>query len=461
MDMNAQTRNSLLTAMVCLALSSGTAWAATPELGAPAAAAQQQAASLASGSQGAAYRQSSSAALAKQPADSAVASGREQAASAQPMHKASSDDSRAVAEQAAQLRDMPLRWQAVPTTKELERAAKPQPVIITADDIKAQRKAERKKLAAESVKGQAQGQASGQVSQASSSQPQPVQQVQSLQASQPQKQPMAAQPLTQQAQPQKQPLQAVQPPKAQPVQSVPSVQPLQTSALMQTMPVQQPQHTQSAPQGKVMQTSSASSRQKVQADSEPGPLKQALQRLRAQDSAAAARPPRQAASAGRPGTAASPAYGTPKPQPQIKTAEDVRPQSVAQQPAQRPYGQQQAAVQQQAANRPEQSALYGQRSQLPQMPKQVQVERPPEFANVSDEVVRHILAGEFAMKYQLRQDPTEPGVYKLTQILNQNTGLTHLQKIEYLIGFGRAINRSNLTEWQKSALIKSVIEAFD
>ena len=31
MDMKEQTRNSVLTAMVCIALSSGTAWAAVPE----------------------------------------------------------------------------------------------------------------------------------------------------------------------------------------------------------------------------------------------------------------------------------------------------------------------------------------------------------------------------------------------------------------------------------------------
>ena len=36
MDMKAQTRNSLLTAMVCVALSSGTAWAAVPEVQVPA-----------------------------------------------------------------------------------------------------------------------------------------------------------------------------------------------------------------------------------------------------------------------------------------------------------------------------------------------------------------------------------------------------------------------------------------
>ena len=76
------------------------------------------------------------------------------------------------------------------------------------------------------------------------------------------------------------------------------------------------------------------------------------------------------------------------------------------------------------------------------LPKQIQVERPPEFEGISDEVVRHIMAGEYAMRYQLSRDASEPGVYRLTQVLNRNTGLSHLQKIEYLMGFGRAINRS-------------------
>lgn len=95
------------------------------------------------------------------------------------------------------------------------------------------------------------------------------------------------------------------------------------------------------------------------------------------------------------------------------------------------------------------------------LPKQVQVERPPEYEGISDEVVRHIMAGEYAMRYQLSQDASEPGVYRLTKILNQNTGLTHLQKIEYLMGFGRAINRSNLSEYRKKALIDAVLQAYD
>jgi hypothetical protein len=48
------------------------------------------------------------------------------------------------------------------------------------------------------------------------------------------------------------------------------------------------------------------------------------------------------------------------------------------------------------------------------LPKQIKVERPPEYEGISDEVVRHIMAGEYAMSYQLSQDATEPGVYRLT-----------------------------------------------
>ncbi len=51
-------------------------------------------------------------------------------------------------------------------------------------------------------------------------------------------------------------------------------------------------------------------------------------------------------------------------------------------------------------------------------------------------------------------------MYRLTQVLNRNTGLSHLQKIEYLMGFGRAINRSKLSEYQKKALIDAVIQSF-
>ena len=71
------------------------------------------------------------------------------------------------------------------------------------------------------------------------------------------------------------------------------------------------------------------------------------------------------------------------------------------------------------------------------------------------------MAGEFAMRYQLARDASEPGLYHITRLLVQNEGLTHLQKIEYLMGFGRAINRSNLSEYQKKALIDAVIQAFD
>ena len=469
MDMNAQTRNSLLTAMVCVALSSGTAWAATPELDLPAA--QQQTA----------YQTQS--------------------------------DSQAVAEKAAELRDMPLRWQAVPTTKELERAAKPQPVIITADDIKAQRKAERRKLAAESVKGQAQGrtqsqpghQAPGQVKPApvmhpaaavsqtavasakmeqppqaktvQQAQPKPLQPLQSKPVQPVQQvQPKPVQPLSATQSVKKQaempagtskPLQSVQPqqpltqakpvqvshPAAMPVRPVQASQAVQQPGVMQAKPVQQPRPVQSVPQPSIMQVSSVQ-RQGRAADSEPGPLKQALQRLREKDNASGSRPQAAASGPVNAGTynARPSAPAQQKPMPQIQTAQDTK-RPLSQQPGTQAVAQPKPAVQ--PARRQDPAG------QLPKPPAQIQVERPAEFANVSDEVVRHILAGEFAMMHQLRQDPSEPGVYKLTQILNQNTGLTHLQKIEYLIGFGRAINRSKLTEWQKSALIKSVVEAFE
>ena len=263
------------------------------------------------------------------------------------------------------------------------------------------------------------------------------------------------------------PLQAVQPqqpltqakpvqvsqPAAMPVRPVQASQAVQQPGVMQAKPVQQPRPVQSVPQPSIMQVSSVQ-RQGRAADSEPGPLKQALQRLREKDNASGARP--QAASSGsaNAGTynARPSAPAQQKPMPQIQTAQDTK-RPLPQQPGTQAVAQPKPAVQ---PARKQDSA-----SQLPKPPAQIQVERPAEFANVSDEVVRHILAGEFAMMHQLRQDPSEPGVYKLTQILNQNTGLTHLQKIEYLIGFGRAINRSKLTEWQKSALIKSVVEAFE
>lgn len=87
--------------------------------------------------------------------------------------------------------------------------------------------------------------------------------------------------------------------------------------------------------------------------------------------------------------------------------------------------------------------------------------REPEFAGISNEVYRHIKAGIFAMTMQLSQEPTEHGVYELARILCANDKLTRLQKIDYLIGFGWAINHSRLSDWQKGALIDAVLQAFD
>lgn len=86
--------------------------------------------------------------------------------------------------------------------------------------------------------------------------------------------------------------------------------------------------------------------------------------------------------------------------------------------------------------------------------------RPWQFQTVSDETYRHIEAGIFAMMLQLRTDTSTEAITRFVQILNDNDGLTHLQKIEYLIGFGYAVNHSRLTEAQKRAVIDTVVAAF-
>lgn len=86
--------------------------------------------------------------------------------------------------------------------------------------------------------------------------------------------------------------------------------------------------------------------------------------------------------------------------------------------------------------------------------------RPWQFQTVSDETYRHIEAGIFAMMLQLRTDTSTEAITRFVQILNDNDGLTHLQKIEYLIGFGYAVNHSHLTEAQKKAVIDTVVAAF-
>ena len=82
------------------------------------------------------------------------------------------------------------------------------------------------------------------------------------------------------------------------------------------------------------------------------------------------------------------------------------------------------------------------------------------LAGISDEVRRHILAGQLAMEIQLKKDPTVEGMRALTQVLRDNTTLTKLQKIDFLIGFGRALHRSDLPRQQQSLLIKTIADSF-
>lgn len=87
-------------------------------------------------------------------------------------------------------------------------------------------------------------------------------------------------------------------------------------------------------------------------------------------------------------------------------------------------------------------------------------ERPEPFRDISASSWRHIQAGIYAMQLQLRTDISEPAIFHFVQILCANTGLTHLQKLQYLIGFGYAINHSRLSDWQKGALIGTIAQSF-
>lgn len=80
--------------------------------------------------------------------------------------------------------------------------------------------------------------------------------------------------------------------------------------------------------------------------------------------------------------------------------------------------------------------------------------------DLSDEVRRHILAGQLAMEVQLQRDPSVAGMRAITKVLRENTTLTRLQKIDFLIGFGRALHRSGLPRQQEALLIKTIAEAF-
>ena len=83
-----------------------------------------------------------------------------------------------------------------------------------------------------------------------------------------------------------------------------------------------------------------------------------------------------------------------------------------------------------------------------------------DLAGISDEVRRHILAGQLAMEVQLNRDPSVAGMRAITKVLRENTTLTHLQKIDFLIGFGRGLHRSGLPRQQEALLIKTIAEAF-
>lgn len=79
---------------------------------------------------------------------------------------------------------------------------------------------------------------------------------------------------------------------------------------------------------------------------------------------------------------------------------------------------------------------------------------------LSDEVRRHILAGQLAMEVQLQRDPSVAGMRAITKVLRENTTLTRMQKIDFLIGFGRALHQSGLPRQQQALLIKTIAEAF-
>lgn len=85
--------------------------------------------------------------------------------------------------------------------------------------------------------------------------------------------------------------------------------------------------------------------------------------------------------------------------------------------------------------------------------------RPAAFRDVSDSAWRHIQAGIFATVEQLRSagpQNLESAALHLVQLLNANDKLTRMEKVEYLIGIGYAINHSNLRPYQKGALIKLI-----
>jgi len=64
------------------------------------------------------------------------------------------------------------------------------------------------------------------------------------------------------------------------------------------------------------------------------------------------------------------------------------------------------------------------------------------------------------MEVQLKRDPSVAGMRAITKVLRENTTLTRLQKIDFLIGFGRALHQSDLPRQQEALLIKTIAEAF-
>lgn len=95
---------------------------------------------------------------------------------------------------------------------------------------------------------------------------------------------------------------------------------------------------------------------------------------------------------------------------------------------------------------------------LPPEPPADAMTRPEPFRNVSETTWRHIQAGILATQMMLQTECTEHGMYLLAQMLNQSS-LTHLAKIDYLIGIGYAINHSSLlNDWQKNAFLDAFLQ---
>ena len=97
---------------------------------------------------------------------------------------------------------------------------------------------------------------------------------------------------------------------------------------------------------------------------------------------------------------------------------------------------------------------------VPALSERRPVQSTDDLVGISDEVRRHILAGQLAMEVQLQRDPSVAGMRAITKVLRENTTLTRLQKIDFLIGFGRALHRSGLPRQQEALLIKTIAETF-